>query len=296
MNNEKSVNLGVASIISLSSAGGFLIGLPLSSDDGSDILALVISVILSFGLIALLYKPLGAVYSAKPSNLSQAVCLAAVYVISLALLAGIAVFSLIEFSQYAKEIMLPSVQIGVVFLITALLAFYITTKGITAFGKTALIFAVLTLVLGIVVFLFSIPKMSVKYLIPTGFPSLKNALYTSVLFYLKSFGQTLFPMFIIGGKQRDIKSSFIGNALGGVLVAFGLLNTVLIFGGGFASTLDYPYTSAVSTVNLGNIFSRMDGFLYVMIFFCSIIKISFIFYCIKILSDKINELKIFYKK
>jgi hypothetical protein len=47
-----------------------------------------------------------------------------------------------------------------------------------------------------------------------------------------------------------------------------------IFGGDFASNLSYPYSQAVSTASMGEIFSRLDGFLYATCFFTTIIKCS----------------------
>ena len=55
----------------------------------------------------------------------------------------------------------------------------------------------------------------------------------------------------------------------------------IVFGSDFAGKLKYPYASAISTVTLGNLFTRMDGFAYLIFFASVIVKITV---CIKIIA------------
>lgn len=70
-----------------------------------------------------------------------------------------------------------------------------------------------------------------------------------------------------------------GAALGGILAGTALaglsvLMPLFLFGPEFAGRLDYPFSSAISTVTVGRLFTRLDGFSYFVFFGCAIIKIT----------------------
>ena len=63
-------------------------------------------------------------------------------------------------------------------------------------------------------------------------------------------------------------------ALFSALFSLCTINVLGIFGSEFAATLRYPYAIAVSSAATGEIFSRLDGFFYIICFFCALIKIG----------------------
>lgn len=65
-----------------------------------------------------------------------------------------------------------------------------------------------------------------------------------------------------------------GLAVGFVLLGLCLLNSILIFGLPFAAKLRYPYASAVSTVSVGQLFTRMDGASYFVYFAGCLIRVT----------------------
>ena len=291
---KKAVSTGLVGLTSLGIAGNFLISLPLSSDDGSDLLGAGIAAVFSFFSLMLLYPPLTKLFSKDMSSASRSerILLSAVYIFAEAVLLYTAVITIIEFSEFASGVMLPSVHIAVIFALFAATAAIISHKK-TALSKTAAVLLFITVALVVIIFLFSVPEMSLKYIAPTGFPDISSSLETALSVYLKSFAGALVPIAVMGGSVRGIKSVMIGNTVGAGIIMLCMLNTLLVFGGGFASSLDYPYTSAVSTVAMGDIFSGMDGFLYITVIFSCIIKTALVFYAVGRLANKIFDVKKF---
>ena len=66
-----------------------------------------------------------------------------------------------------------------------------------------------------------------------------------------------------------------------MLLGITILNSVLLFGIEFSGVLDYPYSSAGSTVTFGNLFTRMDGFLYFVYLASCIVKCAVGIFVIK---------------
>ncbi len=108
-----------------------------------------------------------------------------------------------------------------------------------------------------------------------------NVILTQTIPYLKS---VTLPSLLLGFYAKTTKSpkkfAFGGLFCGNLLLAVCILNSVLLFGSDFAGKLKYPYASAISTVTLGNLFTRMDGFAYLIFFASVIVKITV---CIKII-------------
>ena len=289
---KKAVSVGLAGMTALFIAGDFIIDLPLTSDDGTDIIAVGISAVFSFLAILFLYPLMTKFFCGEIKSLSRPSDSVKVlgYIITQAVLIYIAVSTLTKFSEFVAGVMLPDVHLSVILIVAAATAFIISKQG-TALSKTATILVFIALGLVMVIFLFSIPKMSFKYIIPEKLPTISRPLRTAVPIYFKSFAQILLPAAVIGSSIKGIKSIMIGNAVGAAFVVLCTLNALLVVGGGFASGLDYPYTAAVSTVAMGDIFSGMDGFLYITVIITCVIKTSVAFYAVAVLAQKVNKAK-----
>ncbi len=85
----------------------------------------------------------------------------------------------------------------------------------------------------------------------------------------------ILPFFLLFTFKDTCKSAGnLGVALGLVLLSLGLLSSVLLFGADIAGELNFPFNSAVSTVTVGRLFTRLDGFAYFVYFICSLVKIT----------------------
>lgn len=73
--------------------------------------------------------------------------------------------------------------------------------------------------------------------------------------------------------ENTAEKSVLSGLFGGyILLGAVILNSVLLFGTDLAVALDYPYSSAGSTVTFGILFTRMDGVLYFLYFVTCFVK------------------------
>ena len=69
-----------------------------------------------------------------------------------------------------------------------------------------------------------------------------------------------------------------------ILICF--LGVLLLLGGGFGATLEYPYATAVSTVTAGKLFARLEGFAYLTYYVSSALRVSV---CISLVSTLVSR-------
>ncbi|MCQ2455131.1 MAG: GerAB/ArcD/ProY family transporter [Clostridia bacterium] len=115
-------------------------------------------------------------------------------------------------------------------------------------------------------------------------------LYKALLF---PFIFALFSCFAFTPKtpKRDIIGQIIGSAM--ILLCY--LSAVFTFGLKFSSNLDFAYPISISVVNIGELYTRMDGFAYFIFFLSALIKSVVCGQTIKMLLLKTNAKKPFAK-
>lgn len=73
-------------------------------------------------------------------------------------------------------------------------------------------------------------------------------------------------------KEIRLKTFFLGNLTGTAILFVTAVFPVLLFGTAFAARQDFPFATAVSTVSVGRLYSRLDGFYYFFVFAAAIIR------------------------
>ena len=96
--------------------------------------------------------------------------------------------------------------------------------------------------------------------------------------FLKYFSPIfIIPLFIKFENQKITSKNFLSGILSGFIALFlTLVQTVFTLGKNFG--FEYPYIYAVSAFSSGSLFTRLDGFVYLIFFAVSVIKIGV---CIK---------------
>ena len=292
---RKSISSGLVGLTALSTVGNLIISLPITKNDGSDILSVIIAAAFSFALFIFVYPLLEKFMNSEKmgNGIVLRVIRIAVYLLLQAVLILITVTTLCDFSAFTVNTVLPNRDSGLIFAVFAVTAFIIGTNKMSALSKTATIFLIITVLLTAIIFLLSIPDMTLKYLTPREDLDLFGTTKTAFSVFISSFAQSFLICVASGAELRDKRSALIGSAIGGVIIVLCLLNTLLVFGGEFSGELSYPYISAVKTVGTGDVFSGMEGFLYVTVFLSCIMKTAFSFFGIKLLSLKISKIKNF---
>lgn len=250
--------------------GNAVIGLPAKNADKYTFSALLISVLLSLALCFLIFF----FKFSKPFK-----------IIAFLLSFWAAGDTFLEFIQFISTALLPEIpKIFVIlpFVFTAVYFCFKKTEVIFKFSLVSFAFSALSIVF---FFCFTFKDFNFENIIIRSLPTAKNLLLQT-LPYLK--GVTLpsvLVCFFAKITQKPQKTALCGVALGGVCLGFCILNSVLLFGAEFSGALSYPYAQAISTVTLGNLFTRMDGFAYFIYFSSCLVKITV---CVNIIKQSIK--------
>lgn len=198
--------------------------------------------------------------------------------LTLLLLATIIIFTLYSFSRFAAEVMLSVTNIFLPFVSVFLIALFLGLCDKKVILKFSVIILLIVIAIVVLMFAYSVRFMNIKYLVP--YKKADSGLLSAFLPLYLNLTFSSVPLLIIGKgeKKRILTYSFI---LLFLVIGVGFITTLGMFGSEFASTLKYPYLSAVSTAAMGEIFSRFDGFFYFSVFFAVLVKIGLCIYSFK---------------
>lgn len=167
----------------------------------------------------------------------------------------------------------PAVLISIGFAVSVLML-VLSPHGTLL--KFSLFSFILTAVITGILFAASLPRLNPDTVILLRKPE-PSEVYEQTKPYLLNVFIPALPVLLyerqVFGRVR-IKRSLWGVALGSVVLGLCLLGTLMLFGAAVAAELEFPYAASISTVTVGNLFTRMDGFAYFVYFAGCIIKIS----------------------
>lgn len=196
----------------------------------------------------------------------------------------------IDFTDFVSEIMLPSFSKAIINLSFVLIVVFYQFKrqeNILKFSLLAFVGATVLILLFLLVLGEEFETKNISFSF-----NFKDIFLQSKDYFLSVFLPILILPFYQKKvfKKSDFKTNFIGLLIGSALLLCCVLTSALLFGGPLTTRLFYPYASAVSTVSVGKLFTRMDGFSYILYFVSAITKINLcIFVCFSALKE-INRL------
>lgn len=283
MKLDKSFYFHRAGLAGLFILGNGVIIFPINIANEYSFLGYLISVISSF-LFYLILKPfINKIFLSKTANGKlKRLFLKVMSLITTLICFWYAAITFFDFTDFSRNVLLQDyiAIIPLIFFILVLMVFVKCSKE--SFLKYTLIAFFVTSAIIILFFLLSFENFNVKNAVIFSFPSLKM-LYTQIKPY---FFYSLLSVFLISvyevcflGNIKN-KTTVFGIISGFILLGLCILNSLLLFGPDFAATLSYPYASAVSTVTVGRLFTRLDGFSYFVYFASCITKITV---CIKLI-------------
>lgn len=181
-----------------------------------------------------------------------------------------------DFIEFVSKVILPDTSlflIAVTFL--AIVIFFVlkSQEAILKFSLLSFWFIVIAVLFFFIatfknfdfrnIFIFRLGD--IKTIIKNTSPYILNPVLPSMLL----------PIYItLSLKGKHTANTFSGILSGLIILGVCILSAMLIFGPQFAGELKFPYSSAVSTVTVGRLFTRMDGFSYFIYFACALIKIN----------------------
>lgn len=210
-----------------------------------------------------------------------------------------AVYSLFCFAQSFKEtvffvssVILPRTQHFFIVAVLCSIVVYFALKRQENVLKFALLSLVMVAAVIIFFFLAAADKYDFRNIFIFRLPSF-GELYTQIKPYIKN---PLLPVLILplyfnlSLNGKNARAGVAGVAVGAVLLGLCVLMPLLLFGAELSGRLDFPFSSAVSTVTVGRLFTRLDGFSYFVYFVCSLLKITVCLFVVKASLKKISEI------
>ena len=177
----------------------------------------------------------------------------------------------IVFLKFAETVVLKNeISLVLLFAVSLLSLLMLKKEG---FLKLSLVFFVLSVVIvfNLVILLFGkYDFKEIKHL----FTGSQNLIQNVWLFSKEAFLPLLIliPYQVTIFKRLRPKVYFIGGITGAVILICIYLVPILVFGSGFSSRLAFPFSDAVSTISVGRLYSRLDGFYYFFVFSSTLIK------------------------
>ncbi len=187
----------------------------------------------------------------------------------------------VTFIGFIKNDLLNETRPFLIALPLLVILIFIAFQKTSTLFKFSLISGLISLLVILFFFFSTLKDFNIQNIFIRKIPSL-STFYKQTLPYIKNI---VLPSISLAffAKQEKIKKtvSLYGLLLGLTIFGICILNSVLLFGIEFSGRLDYPYASTGSTVTFGNLFSRMDGFLYFVYLASCVVKCSVAIFLIK---------------
>jgi len=270
--------------------GSAVLFVPISSSKDGDFLPFVISFTLSLLFYFLWSFLADKFYALKSDGLSFKIFLP--FIVAFCLVASTVTIK--SFTSYVWEDILienTKISIAVVFAIVLIFTVLKSEKALSKFSVTAFVFCFLSI---IILFLVSVDNFSNKNINSlfggNVYDWIKNGLCYFLRVFICPFVFAFYSRFAFNEKNN--KSDFLGFFLGFVMLALCYLNSALIFSIPYAAKMKFSYPLSISVVSVGNLFTRMDGFAYFIIFFSCLLKSTLSIITIKLILRKANVKKV----
>ncbi|MGN0451272.1 MAG: GerAB/ArcD/ProY family transporter [Acutalibacteraceae bacterium] len=271
MTAEPTYNKHLAGLTAFFILGDAIISLPVAESGGASLLGFLVAalaaVALYFAALPLANRP----FVGKGRGrllLAPLLLAAAVYAFYNA---GAA---FISYTDFVNRVLLPETPRFLIAALFILIAAYLSSRRQEVILKLSLIFIAAAAVTALLFFLLSVKDYNVENIAIEKLPDLRELFSGAKPYLLRvSLPALLIPVYtaLFTGEKR-VSAPFFGLLTGLSIIALCLIESLLLFGAPFAKRLPFPLASAVSTVTVGQLFSRMDGIVYCLFFAAALIK------------------------
>ena len=179
-----------------------------------------------------------------------------------------------RFVRFASEILLPKTPKIWIVLIFLAVVFYLLMKQEEVTKKLSLLLFIMAVLIVLLILVLSEKDFKISNIAIYEVPKFGD-LFKEALPFLKSITlpALLIPAYTaIYDRKVSYSASFGGLAFGSGLLIACFAECLLLFGVELSARFDYPLYSAVSTVTVGPLFTRMDGMVYGLFFSTALMK------------------------
>ena len=275
MNKKAEFTPHIIAISALFVLGNGILSLPEKGADGFTFLAFLVSLPLAFlifWLASIIFEKI------SETKFSSGGLKKAVYIICLisagvfALFSGAAAFKAL--TEFVSAVMLPETPMFFIVAVLLVAVIYFFIQNEKSILKFALISGVLSAAAVVFFFIAASDRYDLRNIFIFRLPSFRELFSQLKPYLINPVLQVLIlPVFLKGVlRENKLKSGFFGVLAGGIFLGLGILSSVWLFSPEIAGVFRFPFSSAVSTVTVGRLFTRLDGFAYFVYFVCSLIK------------------------
>lgn len=261
---------------------------------GADELTLVGFAVAAIAAVAVSVVALPLVvklFSLEPTGRAARGCRNVLYVITCLFAAAVAANGFGTFVGFVGDIMLPhtaKILVAALFFVAAILP-SVGDKGIVM--KFSLFAFLITAAVVVFFLAASLSELRLENVSLLRFPEPMGVVKQALPYFLRLTAALAIIYIYVGVffKKEKNRAAICGAVVGCAVLGLCLVNVLLLFGAPLAAELDYPYTSAVSTVSLGELFTRMDGLSYFVYFAAQTVQTAICVSLIRELLSRIGE-------
>ena len=262
---------------------GIALFLPFKGAKNGDLSALIFAIIISAFIYFVWYFLADKIYKSSGGNgVTKVSC----FLIIAFLVFTNAVTSKNFINFISKEVLIKNPKIYILILFSAICIYMVSKsdKVVAKAGLLSFVFIVIVMTVMLIVSCKNFEPVSLKKLfVGKVFKRSFVYLYKALLFPIAFAIFSRFAFYNV-----SVKKDIFGFLIGTVLILVCYLSAVLTFTLHFASKIDYAYPISISVVNIGELYTRMDGFAYFIFFFSALIRSSICGFGIKMLLKKMN--------
>lgn len=287
MSKEKHFKSHSVALFALFFLGEGIILLPTNSANEYTFTGYLFCVLSGFIIYSALLPLLNYIFSKEKSSIIIKIIFYSICIF--ALFCAASTFK--SFIFFASKILIPNTAKTIsiiIFLLVLIFFFFKSEENILKFCLLSFSFVAIAILF---FFFATLGNFNIRNIFVFSFPKL-STLYTQSMPYFRTtlVPSLLLPVWqVLVFKKIRPKEAFAGLLVGTVLLGICILCSVLLFGPQLAGNLDFPYASAVSTVTVGRLFTRLDGFSYYIYFTSALIKIISCLFIVKSLLKKIHD-------
>ncbi len=194
-----------------------------------------------------------------------------------------------KFCQFISLFVLPETPQIVIGLLFAAVIAYLAVQKREVLYKLGLIAFFVSAVLLVVLFLFSVPRFEFKNIFLLRLPKADEIIGQAKPYLTEALlPLVILPFYVrLVAEKKENGYTVLGVLTGIVFLSITLLSSLLIFGSEASGRIEFPYSEAIGTVTVGDIFTRMDGFSYFVFFSSCFVKCEV---CIAVISRCIKNI------
>lgn len=274
--------------------GDAVIIMPQNAANKFTFLGFLISFVSGLALIAITAPFLNRIFLADTAThrITKKIILAIIYSLTALFALWCAGCTFKNFSAFANEVMLGEISKALAIIIFCAVVLYFSLHRQENILKFCLLAFWLVVAVAVFFFLACITRYNFRNAFIFNIPSYKELISQTKPYILNPLIPSLIlPVYnSLVFKNKSSRAVLTGLTVGFAVLGICILNSILLFGTEFAGELAFPFSSAVSTVTVGRLFTRLDEFSYFVYFITSLIKITVSIYVLKSCLKKTNNI------